>query len=145
MWSVDLSQYAQGVPASQAAKTGSNPVGDAKLNQALAGMYCKCLFYFIFFKFILHRGAAGKGRIKVTHGPKVTVLHCRHLSDIADKIFQCSMGSPLRKGGRCLGFLIRYPMFTGCSIWHLSEISTVFCETSAYVGVGFFIGTVVGW
>ena len=29
MGNVDLSQYARGVPASQAAKTGSNPVGDA--------------------------------------------------------------------------------------------------------------------
>ena len=36
MGNVDLSQYAQGVPASQAVKTGSNPVGDAKLNEALA-------------------------------------------------------------------------------------------------------------
>ena len=32
--------------ASQAVKTGSNPVGDAKLNQALAVICCKCLFYF---------------------------------------------------------------------------------------------------
>ena len=29
MGNVDLSQCAQGVPASQAVKTGSNPVGDA--------------------------------------------------------------------------------------------------------------------
>ena len=36
--------------ASQAVKTGSNPVGDAKLNQALAVMRCKCLFVFIFFE-----------------------------------------------------------------------------------------------
>ena len=32
--------------ASQAAKTGSNPVGDAKLNEALAVMRCECLLFF---------------------------------------------------------------------------------------------------
>ena len=32
--------------ASQAVKTGSNPVGDAKLNQALADICCEGLLFF---------------------------------------------------------------------------------------------------
>ena len=59
MWSMDLSRCAKGVPASQAVKTGSNPVGDAKLNQALADICCKCLLFLFFLKLALRKGEAG--------------------------------------------------------------------------------------
>ena len=45
--------------ASQAVKTGSNPVGDAKLNQALADICCKCLLFLFFLKLALRKGEAG--------------------------------------------------------------------------------------
>ena len=45
MWSIDLSRCAKGVPASQAVKTGSNPVGDAKFkgpcSSWLQGPFCR--------------------------------------------------------------------------------------------------------
>ena len=59
MRNMEISQCARQVPASQAVKTGSNPVGDAKLNQALADICCKCLLFLFFLKLALHKGEAG--------------------------------------------------------------------------------------